>query len=197
MSDLHHFTLETERLCIRPLTLDDLDSIHMALNSAFGEASLEKRRHWLQWTVMNYDALAGLMQPPYGERAITLKSTGELIGAVGIVPAYGPFEKLPWFQSRLNTPNSPHSTPEIGLFWGLRADQQGQGYATEAARAVIDFLFERWGLGRVVATTEYDNTASMRVMEKLGMSIERNPDDHPAWFQVIGVLGAVTGFIKA
>lgn len=188
MYELHHFTLETDRLIIRPLTLDDFDPIHAALNRAFGNYPVEKRRHWLQWTVMNYEALANLYQPPYGERAITLKATGELIGAVGIVPCLGPFEKLPWFRDRLKQPASPGSTTELGLFWGLRADQQGKGYATEAARAVVDFLFSPWGLGRVVATTEYDNAASIRVMEKLGMSIQRNPDPTPEWFQVVGVL---------
>lgn len=188
MYELHHFALETDRLIIRPLTLEDFDPIHAALNSAFGDYPVEKRRHWLQWTVMNYDALAGLGQPPYGERAVTLKATGELIGAVGVVPAYGPFERLPWFQARLKTPTASHFTPEVGLFWGLRADQQGKGYATEAAHAVVDFLFTRWGLGRVVATTEYDNAASIRVMEKLGMSIQRNPDPTPEWFQVVGIL---------
>jgi RimJ/RimL family protein N-acetyltransferase len=133
--------------------------------------------------------LAWLGQPPYGERAITLKATGAVIGAVGIVQSYGPFEKLPHFRDRFKQTPAPYSTPEVGLFWGVHADHQGQGYATEAARPVIDFLFTRWSLGRLVATTEYDNRASIRVMEKLGMSIQRNPDDHPAWFQVVGVLG--------
>jgi len=73
--ELHHFTLETDRLIIRPLALEDFDPIHAALNSAFGDYPVEKRRHWLQWTVMNYDALAGLGQPPYGERAVALKAT--------------------------------------------------------------------------------------------------------------------------
>ena len=41
-------------------------------------------------------------------------------------------------------------------------------------------------LGRIVATTRYNNTASIRVMGKLGMRIERNPSPDPPWFQVVG-----------
>jgi ribosomal-protein-alanine N-acetyltransferase len=43
-------------------------------------------------------------------------------------------------------------------------------------------------LQRVVATTTYNNAASIRVMQKLGMTIERNPLPDPPWFQVVGVL---------
>src|SRR6266498_2700004 len=96
MSD--ELKLDTPRLSIRPLTRSDLDSIHTILNACFGDSSLEERREWLEWTVRNYTALANLHQPPYGERAITLKDTGELIGAVGLVPAFGPFQRLPSFR---------------------------------------------------------------------------------------------------
>jgi ribosomal-protein-alanine N-acetyltransferase len=43
-------------------------------------------------------------------------------------------------------------------------------------------------LRRVVAMTTYDNVASMGVMRKLGMRIERNPLDDPVWFQVVGMV---------
>jgi RimJ/RimL family protein N-acetyltransferase len=41
---------------------------------------------------------------------------------------------------------------------------------------------------RIVATTHDDNDASIRVMRKLGMLIERNPYPDPPWLQVVGVL---------
>jgi hypothetical protein len=43
-------------------------------------------------------------------------------------------------------------------------------------------------LKRVIATTMYDNAASMGVMRKLGIHIERNPYPDPPWLQVVGVL---------
>lgn len=39
-----------------------------------GEKALHERQQWLQWTVMSYEELAKLYQPPYGERAVTLSS---------------------------------------------------------------------------------------------------------------------------
>ena len=43
-------------------------------------------------------------------------------------------------------------------------------------------------LGRLFATTEFDNLASVGVMRRLGMRVERNPFPSPPWFQVVGVL---------
>ena len=46
-------TLETERLRVRELTLDDLDAIHGLLGRAFGSpVPLDERRRWLEWTVL-------------------------------------------------------------------------------------------------------------------------------------------------
>ncbi len=179
--------LETERLSIRPYVMEDLEAIHPILNQAFGEIPLEDRGEWLAWSALNVKMLANLGQPPYGDRAIVLKSTGKVIGSVGLVPSYGPFDKLPYFSQQLKTPTQ-RSTPEMGMFWALGESYRGQGYATESAQAIIDFMFHSWGLKRIIATTEYDNHASIKVMERLGMSIQRNPDKEPEWFQVVGIL---------
>lgn len=56
---------------------------------------------------------------------------------------------------------------EIG--WFIHPDHWGKGYATEAARALLDFAFKQVGVHRVVAFCNANNAASARVMEKLGM----------------------------
>lgn len=178
------FRLETDRLVVRPFVRDDLDTIHPILNAAFGEESRAARQEWLDWTVMNCTALVRLRQPPYGDRAVVLKATGTLIGAVGLVPSFGPFDTLPYFRERA----TGLFTPEMGLFWVIGEPYRGQGYATEAAHALIDFAFTHLRLKRIVATTEYSNTRSIAVMQRLGMSIQRNPGPTPAWFQVVGIL---------
>ncbi len=180
--------LETERLIIRPFAPDDLDNIHRILNEAFGETDYTERREWLAWSVMNYTALERLYQPPYGDRAVVLKASETLIGAAGLVPSCGPFDKLPYFRARSSEPPSGLIRPEMGLFWALGAAYRGQGYATEAARALVDFVFVEMGWKRLVATTDYTNTASIAVMKRLGMTIERNPDPTPEWFQIVGIL---------
>jgi hypothetical protein len=78
--------------------------------------------------------------------------------------------------------------PEFGLYWSISPGHQGRGFATEAGRALVDWAFSALGLGRIIATTRYDNAASIRVMEKIGMRIERNPLPDPDWLQVVGVV---------
>jgi [ribosomal protein S5]-alanine N-acetyltransferase len=179
--------ITTERLLIRPFVDSDFDAIHAALNSAFGEVPVEERRRWLQWSILNEATLAWMYQPPYGDLAIVRRDTNELIGSVGLVPAYGPFERMPSFQRRLATPDTARFTTEMGLFWGIHASHRRQGYAAEAARALVDTAFQMLNLQRIIATTEYDNEGSMGVMRKIGMTIERNPEPEPPWFQIVGV----------
>ena len=62
---------------------------------------------------------------------------------------------------------------EVELAWAVHPDHWGQGYATELAAPARDLAFSR-GLKSVVAFTLPTNTASRRVMEKLGMTFERD-----------------------
>jgi RimJ/RimL family protein N-acetyltransferase len=80
------------------------------------------------------------------------------------------------------------STAEFGLFYAIMPAFQGQGYATEAAQALVDYAFQHLRLKRIIATTTYENAASMGVMRKIGMRIERNPHQEPPWLQIVGVL---------
>ena len=59
--------------------------------------------------------------------------------------------------------------PAVEIGWRLAADHWGKGYATEAARAVLAFGFERLDLQEIVSFTTTANVRSRRVMEKLGM----------------------------
>lgn len=201
MNDNIPFELESERLRIRPFRADDLTRIHDILNRAFGDdTALESRRTWLAWSIDNYRELARLYQPPYGDYALELKATGELIGSVGIVQCIGPFDVLPAFRDQLSTEPTGLATTEMGLFWAVDPAHQRQGYAAEGAHRLIQFAFEQLHLKRIIATTEFDNEASMAVMRKLGMTIERNPYTEPFWFQVVGVLAnpvqpPVTSFV--
>lgn len=183
--------LKTERLIIRTFTEDDLLIIHRILDEAFGEGklsddvtTLEERRSWLQWSILNQEWFPKILQFPYGDRAIVLKSTGELIGSVGYVPLTAPFGQIPELGSHRNG----FFTTEVGLFWVIGAEYRGNGYATEAAQAMIDHAFNILHLERVIAATEYINTASQAVMRKLNMTLAANPLPEPHWLQVVGIL---------
>jgi ribosomal-protein-alanine N-acetyltransferase len=188
--------LETERLLIRPFTMEDLDVIHHILDielrtADFGSEQArtrEERERWLQWTLLGYDELARLYQPPYGDRAVVLKSKQQVMGACGFVPSLGPFGQLPSLHAAQHGALAHLYSPEFGLYYALSPAYQRQGYATEAAQALIKYAFTQLHLKRIVATTTTGNVASIGVMRKVGMRIEKNPSSDPPWFQVVGIL---------
>ena len=182
--------LETDRLQIRPFNLDDLDDVYNLLDVEVqlgGSLTREQRADWLHWTVLCYEQLASLYQPPYGDRAMVLKETGKLIGACGYVPLIDFFSQIPGLDS-LEALQTGMTTPEVGLYYAIKPERRNQGYATEAAQALIDYGFRRLRLSRIVAGTDYDNKGSIGVMRRLGMRIASNAYPEPPWLQVIGFL---------
>lgn len=169
--------LSTPRLIVRELGAGDRAAVDRLLEG--------DRARWLEWTRLGYEQLAELHQPPYGERAIELRGSGEVGGLVGLVPSLGPFGLLPSWPEP-----GPLHHPEVGLYWLVAPDHRGRGIASEAAAALIAHAFAELHLARVVATTEHENAASIGVMRRLGMRIERNPAAEPWWFQTVGVLAA-------
>lgn len=158
--------LHTDRLTIRPFTMDDLAAAWAIGDRCFGDgsratdaAAIEAYRPMLQWQSLAPQALAQLDQPPYGDRAVVLKSSGAVIGQVGYVPCVDYFDVIPALA--LGEPNPTRARAEVGLFWAIDPAYQRHGYATEAARALIDYAFDpadAWlGLRRLIATTEFDN----------------------------------------
>ncbi len=109
-------TLETDRLIIRAFTLQDGDTYARLLDAAFGADSYgppEEKRVVFEYQVAADAGLALLHQPPYGDRAIVLRSSGEIVGSVGFAPCLMPFGQLPSFEP------TTKFTSEVGLFWAL------------------------------------------------------------------------------
>ncbi|MFE0648631.1 GNAT family N-acetyltransferase [Streptomyces sp. NPDC059534] len=93
----------------------------------------------------------------FGIFAVELIGSGELIGLAG-----------------LSVPESlPELSAEVAISWRLGRQFWGQGYASEAAHAVLEFALQDRGLGRVVAVTHLGDAASENVIGKLGMTSER------------------------
>jgi ribosomal-protein-alanine N-acetyltransferase len=59
-----------------------------------------------------------------------------------------------------------------GIAYALAFDSWGKGYITEAAKAVVSFLFDEVGYRKIIAGCDAENVGSMKVMEKLGMKQE-------------------------
>jgi len=175
--------IRTERLVIRPFTLEDEQAAD-ALWQAVWARPL--RPETLRWLALAPRELATLYQPPLGDRALCIADSGELIGAVGLTPANGPFQLL---DSPTVPPTPVAWSVEIGLFWSLHPRHRGHGYATEAARALVTLACNTCRVDRVVAHTEHDNVPSRRVMARLGMDVRSFRDVPGApWFQVVGRL---------
>jgi RimJ/RimL family protein N-acetyltransferase len=100
----------------------------------------------------------------FGYWVVARPGADELVGVVGLARvAY-----------------EAHFTPAVEIAWRLARAHWGRGYATEAARAALDYGFGRLGLDQIVAVTVPANWRSRRVMERLGMTRAPGEDfDHP------------------
>jgi RimJ/RimL family protein N-acetyltransferase len=100
----------------------------------------------------------------FGLFAAELKAEKKLIGFIGLHVA--------GFQS--------HFTPCVEIGWRISPEYWGKGLALEGSREVIRFAFERLRLDSLVSFTVPENTASRRLMERLGMTHDPAEDfDHP------------------
>jgi RimJ/RimL family protein N-acetyltransferase len=97
----------------------------------------------------------------FGLFAMELRPARGLIGFVGL--------SIPDFL--------PEILPSVEIGWRLAAAHWGKGLATEGARAALAFGFGRVGLDRIVGIHQVGNGASGRIMEKLGMRLERETID--------------------
>lgn len=182
--------LETERLVIRPFTTADIDPTHQVLSSiGWVDDTLHENQQreatgeYVTWCSLNHQQLAQLDQPPYGDRAVILKETETLIGTCGLVPYLDTFAVFPTFGGR---PDG-FASAKMGLLWTIGSSYQNSGYATEVARSLINYALTELNLDHIIATTEFDNTASQKVMTKAGMRLERNPYGEPPWLQICGI----------
>ena len=66
--------------------------------------------------------------------------------------------------------------PAVEIGWSITPSRWGRGYASEAAAASLAWGFTQAGLEEIVAFALPENSRSIRVMEKLGMSFEREID---------------------
>jgi RimJ/RimL family protein N-acetyltransferase len=187
MTNVHMPVLETERLIIRPFVADDGPAVARVMGAADQDGK-DRNQRYVEQGMAVVQQLADLFQPPIGDRAVVLKASQDVIGVIGLTPSFGPFDQLVRFDAPQAEVQSACNHPEIGLFYEFDPHYRRQGYASEAAYALVKFAFEQLNLKQLVATTEYDNHGSMGVMGKLGMTLYRNALPEPEWFQVVGIL---------
>lgn len=156
--------LETDRLILRTWKPADVDlmaaidqdpKVCQYLPAIGNQAATEAG---IQRMIKHYE------EHGFGLYAVELKENGEFIGFLGL--------SVPSFEA--------HFTPAVEIGWRLASKHWGKGYATEAAKAVLCYGFLTLNLNEIVSFTVANNTASRRVMEKIGLQYDPKDDfDHP------------------
>lgn len=148
--DVSRPALRTERLDLEPLTAEHTEDL-VALDSD------PEVMRFLSGRASTRDEVLDIWMPRRTDPDHDRRGLGYWVALRG-----GIF--LGWF---CLTPRPEAGTAELG--YRLRRDAWGPGYAVEGARAIVDHGFDTVGLRRIVADTMAVNTASRRVMERLGM----------------------------
>jgi RimJ/RimL family protein N-acetyltransferase len=149
--------IATERLILRPWRGTDVAANTAMLSdpgtarfiTADGKAVTEELIGWRNAAIMaGHWVLHG-----YGMFVVEEKQSGRFVGRVG-----------PWF---------PPGWPGFEVGWGIARAFRGKGYATEAARAAIDWSFAAFELEQILHCIDCENAASQAVARRLGAEKER------------------------
>jgi [ribosomal protein S5]-alanine N-acetyltransferase len=160
MTEPYKIILETDRLLLRPLFMDDLDELFTLysdpeIRKYFPEGVLtrEETREELEWHMNGHPKY-----PELGLWATVHKKTGKFIGRCGL---------LPWeIDGKL----------EIEIAYLLDKSFWHQGLATEAAQGILKYGLAKLNLPRLICLIDPENIASQRVAERIGMTLERKVD---------------------
>jgi [ribosomal protein S5]-alanine N-acetyltransferase len=168
--------LSTERLVLRPVTADD----HAALLAHWTQPDV--RRFLFDGAALSAAEVAETIEESIGDFAargfgvwlIELGSAAGLVGtAAGLVGTAG---------------LRPLEESGLEIFYSLAPGAWGHGYATEAARAVVEYGLGPLGLPEVLAEVDEGNAASVAVVKRLGMT---------PYAVVPGLLGPMTRYRTA
>ncbi len=152
--------LETERLVLRRFVLDDLDDLFALyrdeeIRRYFPEGVLNyaQTKEELEWFLNGHPRF-----PDLGLWATVNKQTGEFMGRCGL---------LPW---------TIEDRQEVEVAYLLGKKFWGQGFASEAALAIVRYAFENLDLSRLICLIDPENLASINVAQHIGMNLEQKVD---------------------
>ena len=155
--------LETERLYLRELVLEDVDALSLVLSDPESMKyypdpyNREKVKSWIQRNIDNYRTYN------HGLWAVVLKDGDIFIGDCGITMQNIDNEVL----------------PEIGFH--IIKDYWNKGYATEALTCLIEWALHSHSVDKIVAECLEDNIPSIKVLEKLNMTKTGKVNDMLYW----------------
>lgn len=148
--------LTTARLRLRPFRTGDVPAVHAYAS----DPEVVRFMDWGPNTLADTETfVAEATRPADGAHSFAVEHEGDLIGGI-----------------ELRVTSSANSRGEFGYV--LARSSWGQGFATEAAAALLAFAFGRAGLHRVAATCDPANIGSRRVLEKTGLRYEGRLQDY-------------------
>jgi RimJ/RimL family protein N-acetyltransferase len=156
---LSDFPLYTKRLVIRPLRPTDAEQAYISIDLDKEVSRFINRANSLKQKAERFEKLiAGYEAENYGYFALApIEADDQLIGWIGLTPLEG--------------------HPYTQLIYGLARKYWGQGFASEAAAAMLRYGFQRMHLSELVAVVNPENAQSKKLLEKIGMT----PRGHLNW----------------
>ncbi|MFB9181711.1 GNAT family N-acetyltransferase [Dactylosporangium sucinum] len=152
--------IETSRLVLEPLDQDALRAVAGGERTGrawHAEFPVEDDRDAARMTLRHLD-------PVFGCLAVVERGSGNAVGTIGF---FGP----------------PDERGAVVVGYGLVPSARGQGYATEALRALVRFAFSNDQVRRIEADPDRANRASHRVLEKAGF-VRGRADGDAVWYAV-------------
>ena len=162
-------TLKTERLLLRPFTLDDVDDV-LAYTDDPEWARYQVNIPPVPFTRKTAETLVAMFSDPAKWKApgilriFAVTLDGRVVGEVCV-----------------NRRKEDRKNERLEITYSLARRHWGKGLMTEAARAVMDWAFRTYDFNRIYAYCDPRNTGSRRVLEKLGMKPEGQLRSHLKW----------------
>ena len=152
--------IETARLLLRPLSLDDVD----AMAPMYADAEVMTFIGGVKTREQTAEQIVRIMslfsEQGFGLYGVVEKSSGSLLGRAGLIA------------------QQVEGARELELAYGLKRQAWGQGYATEAIVAVREWGFRQLEAPHFVSLVHAANSRSARVAERLGARHDRDVDYH-------------------
>ncbi len=147
--------IQSERLCLRPMSLADTDDIFLFTSNPQTVEFLSWHPHREKTITKSFinAVLEKYSKNEPAQWAIELKETGKVIGISGFVDF-----------------SEDHKRAEIAFV--MSPAYQGKGYMTEANKLILQTGFDKLNLNRIQAKAEITNYSSQKVLEKIGMQQE-------------------------
>lgn len=148
--------IETEKLILRQFTENDVEELQYICSQPYilkwmpdWKRTLEERKEWISWVQKQY--LEATKDVARIMLAVTLKSSKQIIGMVGIG-------------------NKEEVNNEIEIAYFISEEYSNNGYISEATKAMMEWAFTNLKFDYLIAIVEPDNIPSQRVVEKCGFT---------------------------